>query len=447
MFFIPVNQGVAILLLLYTANENTKVQDKMPSCCFCGRWQVSKAKNGGLTFHKYSKTLYPEILVSLDQCDQSVDSSTERNIKVSNTASDPKNEESDYNADLLSDCFGKKKFLISSLAKKNAGKKLPRKYSTEFRRFALSLHFHSDASPGFTKESLDMLSLKSKNIDHSIYCALVLGEMAIRKHIEWDGSSYHGYVNFGTDLDSDKLNIANEYLVFMLVAINERWKLPVGYLVCKHPNTIQKSNLLAQCLNLVTKTGVVVVVKDFQNAGATVKVFLNMFNYAFDTLNSRSLDCYGFKKALCVNYLEAIRSHGEYINNPTTRQFRSSYRKLIIHATIRDGGLGNCIPRDKIEQLHLQDYIANTNSLSPISEEAIIYKAEFVAHKLQSKIKCDICVSALFGEKNCFLNSLIHLRDKDGFYVRCKEYKSRCPATGSISTNMNDNEFQIKKRT
>lgn len=105
-----------------------------------------------------------------------------------------------------------------------------------------------------------MLSLKSKNIDHSIYCALVLGEMAIRKHIEWDGSSYHGYVNFGTDLDSDKLNIANEYLVFMLVAINERWKLPVGYFVCKHPNTIQKSNLLAQCLNLVTKTGVVVVV-------------------------------------------------------------------------------------------------------------------------------------------------------------------------------------------
>lgn len=40
-------------------------------------------------------------------------------------------------------CFGKNTFLISSLAKKNCGKKFPRKYSTELRRFALLLHFHS----------------------------------------------------------------------------------------------------------------------------------------------------------------------------------------------------------------------------------------------------------------------------------------------------------------
>ncbi|CAI6375762.1 unnamed protein product [Macrosiphum euphorbiae] len=189
-----------------------------------------------------------------------------------------------------------------------------------------------------------------------------------------------------------------------------------------------------------------------------------MFNDTFDILNSRSLNCYGFKKALCAsNYQQiaeftetfssyvksikcvdgqlvinsnrktgflicfesllklysllilpkklmflpiykcsqdhleiffgAIRSHGGYNNNPTARQFHSAYRKLIIHATIRDGGLGNCIPQDQIEptdsinetclirnidvefdaeQLHLQDhdYIANTNSLSPFSEEA-----------------------------------------------------------------------------
>jgi hypothetical protein len=138
------------------------------------------------------------------------------------------------NADLLSDCYGKNNYLISSLAKKNVGKKLPRKYSIELRRFALSLHFHSgkaydfvpkefntilphpitlnkwytkiDASPGFTKESLDTLTLKCKNTDNTIYCALVLDEMAIRKHVEWDGSNYHGYVNFGAELDNDQLD-------------------------------------------------------------------------------------------------------------------------------------------------------------------------------------------------------------------------------------------------
>uniref|UniRef100_A0A2S2NLE2 THAP-type domain-containing protein n=1 Tax=Schizaphis graminum TaxID=13262 RepID=A0A2S2NLE2_SCHGA len=27
----------------------------MPSCCFCGRWQVAKEKNVGVTFHKFPK--------------------------------------------------------------------------------------------------------------------------------------------------------------------------------------------------------------------------------------------------------------------------------------------------------------------------------------------------------------------------------------------------------
>lgn len=88
--------------------------------------------------------------------------------------------------------------------------------------------------------------------------------------------------------------------------------------------------------------------------------------------------------------------------------------------------MGNCIPQDQIgilntssveikeptdcinetclirntdvevdaEQLQLQDhdYITNTNSLSQFSKEAIIYKAGFVAHQLEGKIKCDVCV-------------------------------------------------------
>lgn len=44
-----------------------------------------------------------------------------------------------------------------------------------------------------------------------------------------------------------------------------------------------------------------------------------MFNYAFDTLNSRSLDCYGFKKALCVSYYqqiaEFIETFSSYVNS------------------------------------------------------------------------------------------------------------------------------------
>lgn len=137
------------------------------------------------------------------------------------------------------------------------------------------------------------------------------------------------------------------------------------------------------------------------------------------------LPIYKFSQDQLELFFGAIRSYGGYNNNPTSRQFRSSYRKLITHATIRDGGLENCIPQDQIgilntssveikeptdcinetclirmndveldaeQLLHLQDhdYIANTNSLSPFTKETIIYKARFVAHQLESKIKCDI---------------------------------------------------------
>jgi hypothetical protein len=47
--------------------------------------------------------------------------------------------------------------------------------------------------------------------------------------------------------------------------------------------------------------------EDFQNAEATIK-FLHMFNDAFNILNSRSLNCYGFKKALCSdNYQQRVK--------------------------------------------------------------------------------------------------------------------------------------------
>jgi hypothetical protein len=130
----------------------------------------------------------------------------------------------------------------------------------------------TDASPGFTNESLDTLTFKCKNTDNTIYCILVLDEMAIRKHVEWDDSNYHGYVNFGAELDSDQLDIANECLVFILVAINERWLeiYPVGYFLCKYLNSTQKFNLLTQCLDLVTKTGVVIVSVTFDGCSSNI---------------------------------------------------------------------------------------------------------------------------------------------------------------------------------
>jgi hypothetical protein len=54
----------------------------------------------------------------------------------------------------------------------------------------------------------------------------MMDEMSIRKHIHWNGKRQIGYVNYGYDMESDSLPEAKDALVFLLVALNSRWKLP-----------------------------------------------------------------------------------------------------------------------------------------------------------------------------------------------------------------------------
>uniref|UniRef100_A0A2S2R0S0 THAP domain-containing protein 9 n=1 Tax=Sipha flava TaxID=143950 RepID=A0A2S2R0S0_9HEMI len=56
-----------------------------------------------------------------------------------------------------------------------------------------------------------------------------MDEIAIRKCLEFDGLKYHGFVDYGLEIDSDAQSEATECFVFMVTAINASWKLPVGY--------------------------------------------------------------------------------------------------------------------------------------------------------------------------------------------------------------------------
>lgn len=172
---------------------------------------------------------------------------------------------------------------IMNLANKNKSKAVSRKYSVDLRKFALTLNFYSpkayefvrnefncvlphsrtlgkwyshiDAEPGFMQESLALLTLKN---DKPIYCALMV-KVAIRQRVEWDGFKYHGYVNIGRTVETDTMEIASECFVFMVVCINESWKLPIGYFLCNHLSSVQKAELIKQALNLLQKTKVNIV--------------------------------------------------------------------------------------------------------------------------------------------------------------------------------------------
>lgn len=604
-----------------------------------------------------------------------------------------KNMINDDEAVILLDNFGKHKDLITRFTKKNSGEKLTRKYSMELRRFAISLHFfspraykfirhefnsvlpdprtlskwyaHVDAQPGISSEALYALKLKCSNSSKPIYCALVMDEMAIRKHLEWDGQQYHGYIDIGTGINNESVELASECLVFVVVAINESWKIPIAYFLTNHLSSSQKSELMERCLDQLLTTGVNIVsltfdgcatninvakrlgcnfdinnlksdfslhdyppiniipdpshmiklvrntfgekgniiddegkvisfiylkkllelqenekchlanrlkknhifyfkkkmkvnlatqllsksvadalkfckynlkLKEFNDCDATIR-FIIMFNDAFDILNSRKINDFDKKKALCMlnfdstlsfiheffSYVKAlrfsdgelvinsqrktgfigflmcfnslinlkknlidsnallflpfyklsqdhiellfgsIRAHGGHNNNPTARQFKSAFKKLLIHAEVRDGGLGNCIPLEQIgilywsstkdpvdiinntninfykeniqfeqEDYHLKDhdYLVTSNlGLSMFAKEVVIYLAGFVVHKLEKKLFCEVCESALVGNKQDLLNSLINIKTKGGLSYPSEDVISICMIT------------------
>jgi len=87
----------------------------------------------------------------------------------------------------------------------------------------------------------------------------MIDEVAIRQHVEWDGFKYHGYVYIGRTVETDTMEIVTECLVFMVVCINESWKLPIGYFLCNHLSSVRKTELVKLALNLLQKTKVKIV--------------------------------------------------------------------------------------------------------------------------------------------------------------------------------------------
>ncbi|CAI6370835.1 unnamed protein product [Macrosiphum euphorbiae] len=200
----------------------------------------------------------------------------------------------------LLESFGNKQDLIINWAKKNMGKKVPKKYIPSVRQFALSLHFFSvrsyeyvrqqfntilphqrtlskwyanvNANPGFTQESLKSITLKVKNSTNPVYCALMMDEMAIRQHLQYDSctGTYYGRVDLGNGMTNDSLDIAKECFVLMVVSVTENWKLPIGYFLVSNLNSSQKSELIKHALTLLQPTGITIISLTFDGCATNL---------------------------------------------------------------------------------------------------------------------------------------------------------------------------------
>lgn len=190
-----------------------------------------------------------------------------------------------------------------------------KKIDPKLRAFALTLHFYSakaydyvrktfnqslphprtlsrwyqtiDGSPGFTREAFDALKNKAQEADKKgkkILCNLVMDEMSIRKHVEWTGKKFTGFVNFGCNSQTENQEEAREVLVFLLVAINDHFKIPVAYFFINGLSAEEKANLVTNVFEYLHYTGIIVTSLTFDGAITNLNM-AKVLGACFDNTN------------------------------------------------------------------------------------------------------------------------------------------------------------------
>ena len=198
-------------------------------------------------------------------------------------------------------------------------------YDSLIRKFALTLHFYSpkayrfirkafnkalphektlyrwccklDASPGFTEQSFLFIKKKieqEKENGKELLFSLMLDEMKIHRHLTFNGKEFVGAVDLGMDFDTDddEPEEATDALVFMVVGLNVKWKLPIGYFLIKGMTGSEKANIVNIALKKLGDVGasVCTLTSDGPHANQSMAKILgaNLDPEAIDPLLSQS---------------------------------------------------------------------------------------------------------------------------------------------------------------
>ena len=115
---------------------------------------------------------------------------------------------------------------------------------------------------GFTEDALTALKAKVlavKRDNHEVVCALMLNKMSIRKHVQWDGKQFCGFVDLSTGINDDSLPEATDALVFMTVSVNSSWTVSCEYFLVNRLTREEKANLTKECITKLHEVWVKVV--------------------------------------------------------------------------------------------------------------------------------------------------------------------------------------------
>ncbi|KAF0701563.1 Uncharacterized protein FWK35_00038328 [Aphis craccivora] len=210
-------------------------------------------------------------------------------------------------------------------------------------------------------------------------------------------------------------------------------------------------------VNSLRKTGFIGLVWGLKN-------LLICFNTLRQNYNMEYVLSYKMSQDHLETFFSAMRSRGGYNNNPSAKEFKTSYKKLLVHHHVSGSQYGNCLPEsmfttkqniipdsiiqdtdtdsiDSEQDFGFQndhDYFHTHFNVSAFVENITEYISGFIAKKALKQINCDVCKGYLVDNKTN--NILINIKDrnnaltkpsKDVFYlcsvsekwIRCKQVK------------------------
>jgi len=194
-----------------------------------------------------------------------------------------------------------------------------------------------------------------------------------------------------------------------------------------------------------------------------------MFNDYVRTGRLKYLLTYKLSQDHLELFFGCIRSRLGCNNNPTASQFKSSYKRLLIHGVMH-GLHGNCLPQDDTDILtynineessstkkslgvpstidkdvekvrrkyNLQDHIwdhdyvtslLSTTNLSNFQESVVEYIGGFVVRQILKSSKCETCCSEVSRTSSDQVFKLVNLKDKGGLIRISQDVKKVCETT------------------
>ncbi|KAL3246262.1 hypothetical protein MRX96_057807 [Rhipicephalus microplus] len=96
----------------------------------------------------------------------------------------------------------------------------------------------------------------------------MVDDMSIKKHVQLVGNKVFGYVDLGMEMPDDSLPEATNACVFMLVALNMRLKVPLGYFFIDSLSGSERAQLKKECISRVTSAGVIAASLTFDGAAS-----------------------------------------------------------------------------------------------------------------------------------------------------------------------------------